>query len=87
MKEVELDAQLQVLRHSEWQKRVALERENTVLQEKLAAHERFGTTNATHYWLQHTRFLLINYVTQNDYVGSLWSPIMLCKRCDNTICK
>jgi hypothetical protein len=39
-KEVELDTQLQALRQSEWQKRVALERENTVLQEKLAAHER-----------------------------------------------
>ncbi|CAI8035516.1 hypothetical protein GBAR_LOCUS19920 [Geodia barretti] len=39
-KEVELDTQLQALRQSEWQKRVVLERENTVLQEKLAAHER-----------------------------------------------
>ena len=34
---------LQSLKESEWQKRVALERENTQLQEKVAAHERFIT--------------------------------------------
>lgn len=41
--ELELGDKLQSLKESEWQKRVALERENTQLQEKVAAHERFIT--------------------------------------------
>ena len=38
--EQELELQMQALRESEWGKRVVLEKENTVLEEKVAEEER-----------------------------------------------
>ena len=39
-----MEFQMQALQQSEWEKRVALEKENTVLEEKVATMERLQNT-------------------------------------------